>query len=105
MRNPEKPIGKITANGYGVARAAGAIHYALHFQGPQSVFVCEQGRVYALPRGTAIAEAWCSKHSEWWIGDYTLGAAYRASVRADQLRGDIESDLRDRAVELKAMAA
>lgn len=104
MRDPAKPIGKITAGGYGVSRAAGAIHYCLHFHGPQSVFVCDRGYIYVIPQGTPREAEWINTHHAWLIGTYVL-RANRNSIYTSDLRAQIAGDLRARAREIGAAAA
>lgn len=104
MRDPTKPIGYLLANGYGITHAVGEIRWFLDYEGPQSIFVCDRGRVHAMPQDMAITEMWFRTHANWCVGTWTL-RAYRASVAAAEMRRDIADNLRARADELKALAA
>lgn len=106
MRDPEKPIGRIARNGsdIGVFRAAGAIHWYALYEGPQHVFIDDDGRVFALPQGMTHADIWITNRHAWWTGNYHVTGTHGARYR-DWVRTDIVADLRVRQAELRGRAA
>jgi hypothetical protein len=98
-RSADAPIGRIARSGYGVSRAAGAIHWYVLSEGPQAVFVADDGRVRCAPVGTSIERLLAERYPEWFCGCYS----YRAAT--ELTRADIAADLRARACELYGVAA
>lgn len=97
-RATDKPIGTITLSGYGVTRAAGAVHWYLEYEGPQVVFVDADGRVFALRDGTLLADAWLAHHVEWLVGRYDRSGSRQLgafAARREQLVGDIYARLQE----------
>ena len=98
-RSVDKPIGCITRKHDGLARAAGAAHWYLTYEGPQVVFVSDDGRVFAMPDGSLMAEAWLAHRAPWLVGRYTQVNDRRNSTFAE-MRTQIIADLRCRMAEL-----
>lgn len=102
-RAADKPIGRITKNGYGVGRAAGAIHWYVLYEGPQAAFIDADGRVLCVPVGTATELRLLAQHIDWFIGRYDCGL--RTGRKTLLSRESIVGDLRARARELFGVAA
>lgn len=99
MRPLDRPIARVNSSGYGVSMAASRAEWYVLYEGPQSVFIDDDGRVFCLPQGCALMLRWIEQRASWWVGNFTHGR------RGDPLRRLILSDLRERLRELRAMAA
>lgn len=102
-RDAAKPVGRVTASGYGVLRAGGAVHWYVLAEGPQSVFVADDGRVLAAPADSHTEAELLRRHPDWLVGCYAESRVRRGAVAVQ--REGIIADLRERANELGGVAA
>lgn len=103
MRDARQSIARICANGYGIARAAGRVHWRVLYAGPQSVFVDDAGRVYAVPANTPLEARMIADQRSCWIGTYHALLTRKRGVPLSRER--IAADLLARAKELQGVAA
>lgn len=88
MRDFEKPLCRIGANGSGLTRAVGNVLWTLSYEGAQQVFIESDLRVYAFPVGTMVGERACCERSQAFVGTYELRGGRAIDVRRT-LRADV----------------
>jgi len=98
MRAPDVPIARINGSGYGMDAAVGRTAWYVIYEGPQSLFVDDDGRAFCMPQGCALMLHWCESRPTWWVGNFELR-------RRESLRQTIVENLRERMHELRAAAA
>jgi hypothetical protein len=98
MRAPDRPIARINGSGYGLEIAAGRAEWYVIYEGPQSLFVDDDGAAFCLPQGCTLMLRWIEVRQAWWVGNFTVH-------HGEPLRRLILSDLRERLRELRALAA
>lgn len=102
-RAVETPVGRITPSGYGIARAAGAIHWYTLYEGPQMAFVDDVGNVFCLPFGMQREIQMTAQHPAWCLGHYVTNSNRKRTMEIT--RQAIVADLRARSRELYGVAA
>jgi hypothetical protein len=98
MRAPDRPVARINGSGYGLSMAAGRVEWFVIYEGPQSLFVDDEGRAFCLPYGCGLMLRWVEHRRDWWVGNFSL-------CRGEALRPRILAELRERLGELRAHAA
>jgi hypothetical protein len=99
MRAPDKPIARINCcSGYGLEAAAGRIAWYVIYEGPQTVFVDDEGRVFAAQQGCSMMLRWIESHQPWWVGNFTAKAS-------DPVHKRVLDELRSRHCELRVAGA
>lgn len=98
MRAPDRPIARINRSGYGLTMAAGRVEWYVIYEGPQSLFVDDDGQAFCVPQGCALMLRWVERRARWWVGNFSV-------QRGEPLRRHVLADLRERLRELRALAA
>lgn len=102
-RDCKRPIGRVAVSGYGIERTVDAVHWYLRYEGPQSVFMDDDGSVWAAVKGTATELRLLAQHSQWLVGSYEMGDVRSNTERLH--RSYLIDDLRERLRELRELAA
>lgn len=98
MRAHDRPIARVNSSGYGLTMVAGRTEWYVIYEGPQSLFVDDDGRAFCVPLGCALMLRWVEHHRAWWVGNFEVR-------RGEPLRRLILGDLRERLRELRSVAA
>lgn len=98
MRLADVPIARINNSGYGLDNAAARTTWYVLYEGPQSLFVDDEGRAFCVPQGCALMLRWIESHRAWWVGNFSV-------QRGEPLRRHVMTNLRERWRELRTIAA
>ena len=98
IRLPDVPIARIKSSGYGVDVAASRAAWYVICEGPQTLFVDDEGRAFCAPQGCALMLRWVDARRSWWVGNFTV-------QRGESVRHLILLELRERLHELRQVAA
>lgn len=98
MRAPDVPIARINGSGYGMDAAVGRTAWYVINEGPQTLFVDDDGRVFCMPQGCGLMLRWIETRQSWWVGNFVTqhGVSVRRLILAE---------LRERWRELRTVAA
>lgn len=99
MRAPDRQIARINSSGYGLEMAAGRAEWYVIYEGPQSLFVDDDGVVFCMPQGCGLMLRWIEIRRTWWVGNFAV-------VRnGEPVRRLMLENLLERLRELRALAA
>ena len=98
IRPPDVPIARIKSSGYGVDVAVSRAAWYVIYEGPQTLFVDDEGRAFCAPQGCALMLRWVDARRSWWVGNFE-------ARDGESVRREILADLRERLHELRQVAA